>query len=130
MKNFLPTGMPFFYRMNEKGSLDFEFAGNPSGWSKESLNWLSYMAWDPRFKKSDNEQYLMQSAVTGEYELEYEGKTYRVDGMVKTPNKTYFLEFFGCYFHRCSSCKVKSSVDTTESDQKNLKFYNNLAKLS
>ena len=85
--------MPFFYRMNEKGSLDFEFAGNPSGWSKESLNWLSYMAWDSRFKKSDHEQYLMQSAVTGEYELEYKGKTYRVDGMVRTPHKTYFLTY-------------------------------------
>ena len=129
MKNYLPTGMPFYYRMNNKGLLDFEFAGNPHGWSKECLDWLSYMAWDPRFKKSDQEQYLMQSAVTGEYELEYEGQTYRVDGAVQTPNKIYFLEFFGCFFHRCPYCQVKSSVDTTKSDQNKLEILQKFGKV-
>ena len=129
MKSVLPTGMPFYYRMNEIGNLDFEIAGSPHGWSKESLNWLSYMSWDPRFKKSETEQYRMHSAVTGEYKIQFEGRYYKVDGMVQTPEKMYLLEFFGCFYHRCSYCKIKSPKDTTQSDEKKLKILQKFGKV-
>ena len=129
MKKALPTGMPFFYRRNKMDTFDFEFAGSPHGWSKECLEWLSYMSVDPRFKKSDSEQYMMHSAVTGEYEIDINGKKYRVDGVVKTPGRMFLLEFFGCFYHRCSFCKIQSKEDTTITDQSKLTALQSVGKV-
>ena len=126
MKAFLPTGMPFYYKLNDQNKFDFEFAGNESGWSKNALDWLSFMAWDERFKKNETEKYVLQCAVTGEVELKIDGHDYRVDGFVKTPEKTYILEFLGCFYHSCPLCKVTPKTDTTLTDRAKL---NSLAKI-
>lgn len=88
--------MPFFYRKNENGSFAFEIAGSKHGWSLEALKWLNFMSFDERFRKNQNEQYQMKCSITGEKEVEIEGHRYKIDGVVETPEKTYFLEFFGC----------------------------------
>ena len=120
MRQPLPTGMPFYYRLNSNNNFDFELAGNQANWSTDALKWLSFMSHDKRFKAKDGSKYFLHTAISGEYEIEIEGHNYKVDGMVETPNQKYFLEYFGCYFHRCNFCSIKSKEDTTERD--NLKL--------
>ena len=121
MKMFLPTGMPFYYKLNNNAKFDFEFAGDESGWSKNALDWLSFMAWDVRFKRNATEKYTLQCAVTGEKQIKVDGRYYRVDGYVETASKIYILEFFGCFFHSCPLCKVTPKEDTTVKDQEKIK---------
>ena len=88
--------MPFYYRKNDNGAFDFEIAGSKKGWSIAALCWLSYMAYDARFRKSEKEYYPLHCCVTGEREVHIENHRFKVDGLVETPNKTYYLEFLGC----------------------------------
>ena len=88
--------MPFFYRKNDDKSFKFEIAGNKKGWSLDALKWLNYMSFDYRFKKNDGGFYLMHCCITGERTITIGNHNYKVDGLVETPQKTFFLEFFGC----------------------------------
>ena len=89
--------MPFYYRKNEDDdSFKFEIAGTKTGWSLDALKWVSVMAYHPKFRKPNGDRYPMFCCVTGEKEVTVNDHTYKIDGMVQTDEKTYFLEFFGC----------------------------------
>ena len=96
MKQDLPTGLPFYYRKKADATFKFEIAGSMSGWSSDAMDWINRMSYDPRFLKPDGTFYDMKSAITSEYTIKTRQGTFTVDGMVKTPSMTYFLEFFGC----------------------------------
>ena len=116
MRQPLPTGMPFYFRLNNQNNFDFELAGSSANWSTDALQWLSFMSHDKRFKAADGSKYFLHTAISGEYEIEIEGHNFKIDGMVETPHKKYFLEYFGCYYHRCHLCSTISKEDTTERD--------------
>ena len=88
--------MPFYYRQNDDKTFKFEIAGSKKGWSLEALKWLNFMSFDQRFRNPEGGQYLMHCCITGEKEICVKNRKYKVDGYVKTAEKTYFLEFFGC----------------------------------
>ena len=96
MMQDLPTGLPFYFRKQAGGNFKFEIAGRKSGWSMEALDWLNHMSYNPLFLRNNGTYYLMLTAITGEYAVRYNGHSYTVDGMVRTENDIYFLEYFGC----------------------------------
>jgi len=96
MKQDLPTGIPFYMEKQDNGKFEFKIACSQAGWSHDALDWINFMSYDNKFMKPDGGFYEMISVVTGEHQLIHEGSVYSVDGVVRTPDKTYFLEFFGC----------------------------------
>ena len=96
MMKDLPTGLPFYFRKQRDDTFKFEIAGAKSGWSMEAMDWLNFISYDDRFKTPNGEFYPMVSAITGECSITINNSKYSIDGMVKTPDKIYFLEYFGC----------------------------------
>ena len=95
MQQFLPTGLPLYLSKLPDGKFKFEIAGERSGWSLTALDWLNYMAFNPRFQNGTT-FFKMKTAITGEQTVRIGDNVYTVDGMVETSDQTYFLEFFGC----------------------------------
>ena len=122
MMQDLPTGIPFYYEKKSNGCFDFKIASEVTGWSKSCLDWLNFMSRDPRFLKDNGEFYLMESFITGEFEIESANGLYRIDGRVVTNDQVYFLEFFGCRFHSCSNCEMEAISDTRDRDRIKLQF--------
>jgi len=97
MKQDLPTGLPFYYRRQKDNTFKMEIAGSSSGWSLECLDWLNFMSFDPRFLIQNGKGFhQMFSAVTGEPSVTVGNHVYTVDGMVRTDQCIYYLEYLGC----------------------------------
>jgi len=65
------------------------------------------MSFDERFKRNGG-YFPMVSALGGETELEYNEKSFLVDGYIKTNDKIFIFEYYGCYYHSCPfNCGVK-----------------------
>ena len=96
MKFDLPTGLPFLYTKLSDDTFEFKIAANKAGWSLSALSWLNYMSYDPRFLRKDGTFYSMQSAITGEYQINHENHRYTIDGVVETERMIYYMEFLGC----------------------------------
>ena len=96
MMNDMPVGIPFLLKKKPNGNYTHELATDRKDYSRVSLDFLNYTAYAKEFQTPDGSFYLMRTIVNGEKEVVINGKKYRVDGYVKTPDKEYFIEFHGC----------------------------------
>ena len=99
MKQDMPVGIPFYMERKFSGFFSHELATDRKDFSKSSLDCLNYMAHNiQQFRRTDDDIYPMKTIITGEHTITVEGKKYRIDGYVKTTEKEYFLEYYGCRF--------------------------------
>ena len=73
------------------GTFMFTFCTDRKDYSRQALDWLSMMSFDPRFKNK-----TMRTIVNGEKEIQTQSGTYRVDGFVDCGDKKWCLEYNGC----------------------------------
>ena len=79
--------------------------GRGGHFSKESIQWLSWLEEDSRRKgKVLNIQHALKG---GEKEVSHPGGTWRLDGYSEVDKKRVAYEYFGDYWHGCSHCYPK-----------------------
>ena len=66
-----------------------------------SVEWIDFMRNDDRLIDADGTRQTIQSGWTGN---EKKVGQYLVDGYCVVGDKTYVLEFDGCFFHQCEDC--------------------------
>ena len=87
------------------------------------------MSFDSRFLKPDGSFYNMVSGVTGEATVWSNGRKIIVDGMVKTPQATFYLEYLGCRYHTCHLCNTPCVKDSVQMDKEKLQALENIGHL-
>ena len=64
--------------------------------SQVGKDWLNFMSFDERFRKSDGSFYYLHTALSSETKFYHDNKLYSVDGFVQTEKENFILEYNGC----------------------------------
>ena len=91
-----PTGIPFFYEKMENGSYSKQLATSRKDYSAQALDFINWISFDPKFRKSASQFYTMRSVINGEKKITTPEGVFRVDGYCETPEGQFCLEFYGC----------------------------------
>ena len=81
------NNLSFFFELRKNLSQDF---------SHESLEWLSFIAYDDRLRKSDGSFAFLHCAVTGEKSITTPEGQWFVDGYCENNEIRYVWEYHGC----------------------------------
>ena len=101
MKQDMPTGIPFYMEKQSNGLFTHTLATDRKDFSFVSLDCFHWMLYNfAEFEGPNKTFYPMQTVVTGERIVEVGTKKYRVDCCISTPDKDYFIEFYGCRYPR------------------------------
>ena len=124
----LPAGIGHAFVKNDTGTFDTSLMLQTentdrgpfkSKFSKESLEWLSYMQGLPQFKDHKIEHFCNG----GERRCNLDDFEFFPDGFVQIANHSFYLQYYGCAFHdhKCAISK-KSPFIRPKTEQRNKKI--------
>ena len=97
MAQKMPCGRPFYYKKGQNGFFTSTIVTEGHGWSRESLDWMNYMQFQPELCENDVYTPII-NAIHGEVEVRFRNKPYLVDGYCKTKNGLIMYEYLGCRY--------------------------------
>ena len=66
-----PTGIPFFYEKMENGSYSKQLATSRKDYSAQALDFINWISFDPKFRKSASQFYTCARLSTGRRKLQH-----------------------------------------------------------
>ena len=122
MRQDMPTGPGILYEKQEDGTFDWQsLLVKKQGWSMEAVEWINYKQSQPPFNADG--VVIRHSMNGGERRFElYDPVTKKnvvtcPDGYVEIDNVRYFLQYDGCYWHKCQySCKTSLASEQARCD--------------
>ena len=112
MRQSLPTGAGSLYTRKENGLLYWETMKDPTGCSRNSIEWLNFWQNQPPFFENGTRKHIIRHGENGgEKDIKIDGidRVYKPDGYVCVNGQEHIWEFQGCRFHACPvpSCKTE-----------------------